>query len=102
MALNFLECLRDFRVVFELSLFEDWNDAYLAVDASCAVFKLREDKLDLGHEEESTFSTDLIVRFRRKNVLVVNQFASNYSKLFALIFYLDLATIDRHLRCARR
>lgn len=33
LARYFFECNHDLWVVFELSLFEDWNDTYLALDA---------------------------------------------------------------------
>lgn len=102
LARYFLECNHDLLIVFELSLFEDWKDTYLALDARWVVFKLRKNKLDLGHEEEATINADLVCRFFRQNVLVVNQFTGNNSELFTLILELDLAAIDRHLRCARR
>lgn len=101
LARYFFECHHDLWIVFEFSLFEDWNDAYLALDARWAVFKLRENKLDLGHEEEATVNADLVWSFSWQSVLVVNQFAGNNSELFTLIFELDLAAIDRHLRRAR-
>ena len=33
LARYFFECHHDLWIVFEFSLFEDWNDAYLALDA---------------------------------------------------------------------
>ena len=102
LALYFFECHHDLWVVFELSLFEDWNDTNFALNARWAVFKLRKNKFDLGHEEEATINADLVWSFSWQRVLVVNQFASNNSELFTLIFELDLTAIDRHLRCARR
>lgn len=62
LARYFFECKYDLWVVFELSLFEDWNDTYLALDARRAVFKLRKNKLDLGHEEKATINADLVCR----------------------------------------
>jgi len=64
LALYFLECHCDLWVVFELGLFEDWNDTNFALNARRVVFELRKNKFDLGHEEEAAVDADLVCIFR--------------------------------------